>query len=337
MEKEFVIPAAIIISSIIVGFAIEKLFSLKLIKIAEKSSLKIDDIIVNSFRGMIFLWFVISGVYFTLLWSFNNAGWINQVIKILVSIAIISVTVVVMRITSGLINSYSQTSEGIIPSISIFENLIRILILVIGVLVMLQYLGISITPILTALGVGGIAVALALQDTLSNTFAGIHILLSRQIKPGNYIRLDSGQEGFVTDISWRNTSIRMMSNNMVLIPNLRLSNAIVTNHELPENEMTVPVNVGVSYSSDLEKVEKTAYDTAREVLQEVPGGVPESEPLVRFHTFSDSSIDLTVYLRVKSFPDQFIIKHEFIKRLYKRFNEAGIEIPFPIRTLYLKK
>jgi len=337
MSYTLLIPAAILIFSIIAGLTIEKFFMLKLAKITEKSRFKTDDIMVGSLKGMIFLWLTVFGIYASLLWAFGNAAWMGQVIKILVSIAIISVTIVAMRITTGLINNYSQTSEGVLPSISIFENLIRILILIIGVLVMLQYLGISITPILTALGVGGIAVALALQDTLSNTFAGIHILLSRQIKPGNYIKLNSGEEGFVTDISWRNTSIRMMSNNMVLIPNLKLSSAIVTNYELPDHEMTVPVNVGVSYSSDLEKVESTVCDVAREVMREVPGGVPEYEPFIRFHTFADSTIDFTVYLRVKSFPDQYIIKHEFVKRLNRRFDESGIEIPFPIRTLYFKQ
>ena len=337
MTYKVLIPAVIMILSFAAGFVMEKFFGSYLVKITPTSHHKADDIMVHSFKGMIKLWFILTGAYFSLLWSFGTAAWMTQVIRILVSIAIISVTIVTMRIVTGLIDNYSRNSEGILPSISIFENLTRILVLIIGILVMLQYLGISITPVLTALGVGGIAVALALQDTLSNTFAGIQILLSRQIKLGNYIKLDSGEEGIVMDISWRNTSIRMLSNNMVLIPNAKLSNAIVTNHELPEQEMTINVNIGVSYASDLEKVETIACQVAREILSEFPGGVPKYEPFVRFHTFGESSIDFNVSLRVKSFPDQYFIKHEFIKRLFKRFNETGIEIPYPIRTLYIKQ
>jgi small-conductance mechanosensitive channel len=235
-----------------------------------------------------------------------------------------------MRIATGLVRNYSQKAEGVLPSTSIFANLTKILILVIGVLILLQYLGISITPVLTALGVGGLAVALALQDTLSNIFAGIQILLSRQIKPGDYVRLDSGSEGYISDISWRNTSIRTAANNMVIIPNSKLSNTVTTNYELPEQEMAVPVNGVVSYSSDLDTVERIALEAGRDVMKEVPGGVAEFEPSIRFTSFSDFGIQFAVNLRAKSFQDQYLIRHEYIKRLHKRFAEQGIEIPFPM-------
>lgn len=317
------------------GLVLETIIKSKLTKLTERTRVKFDDAIVNSIRGMVFLWLLLAGLYGSLLWAFGSATWMEKVDRLLVSILILSFTVVATRITVELVTGYSRRAEAVLPSITIFSNLAKLLVLFLGVLVLLQYLGISITPILTALGVGGIAVALALQDTLSNTFAGIHILLSRQIKPGDYIKLDSGEEGFVTDINWRNTSIRMMSNNMVLIPNQRLSTAIVTNHELPDHALSVLVEVGVSYSSDLQFVEKTVCEVASEVMKEVPGGVSDFTPLVRFHSFSESSIDLTVILRAQTFVDQYLIKHEFIKRLHRRFDEARIEIPFPIRTVHL--
>ncbi|MDD3268114.1 MAG: mechanosensitive ion channel family protein [Syntrophomonadaceae bacterium] len=336
MTSKFLIPAAIMALSVLLGLSLEKLLRSKLSKIAEISSIKTDDIMVSALKGMILFWLLLIGVYASLRWAFGDASWMNPLVKILVSLAILSITLVVMRITTGYVNTFSKKAEGILPSTSIFANLTKTIILIIGILIMLQYLGISITPVLTALGVGGLAVALALQDTLSNVFAGIHILLSQQIKMGDYIKLDSGEEGFVSDISWRNTSIRMMSNNMLLIPNSRLSNALITNHELPEHEMGVLINVGVAYSSDLERVEDIVCDVAREVMKGIIEGVPEFEPFIRYHTFSESSIDFTVILRTKTFTGQYMVKHEFIKRLHRRFNEEGIEIPFPIRTLYLK-
>lgn len=336
MAYNILIPVVIVISGILTGFLIESLFKYKLLKMAKRSKFITDDIIVGAFKGMFLLWFSAAGAYFSLLWAFGDKSWMTQVLKIFIVITIAAVTIIVMRIATGIVKAYSKKAEGILPSTSIFANLTKLLVLVVGILFILKYLDVSITPILTALGIGGLAVALALQDTLSNTFAGIHILLSRQIRPGDYIRLDSGEEGFVTDICWRNTSLRMMSNNLILIPNSKLSNAIVTNYELPDREMSVLLNVGVSYSSDLEKVEGIVSDVGSEVMKEVSGGVPEFVPFIRFHTFSDSSIDFTVILRAKSFSDQYIIKHEFIKRLHKRFDAEGIEIPFPIRTIHLK-
>jgi small-conductance mechanosensitive channel len=207
---------------------------------------------------------------------------------------------------------------------------------IIGILVLLQSLGISIAPILTALGVGGLAVALALQDTLSNLFAGIHMVASRKIRPGDYVELDGGREGYVEDITWRYTTIRTLSNNMVIIPNAKLASSVATNFALPDREIAISVDVGVAYESDLEKVESVTLEVAREVMEEVEGGVPGSEPSIRYRKFDDSSIGFSVNLRAKEFTNQYFIRHAFIKRLHKRYRAEGIDIPFPIRTIRME-
>ncbi|CUS87009.1 Small-conductance mechanosensitive channel [Candidatus Kryptonium thompsonii] len=250
---------------------------------------------------------------------------------------ILSVTIVIANISVGFINMYSKKAQDVLPSTSLFVYLTRIIVFIIGILIILHSLGISITPILTALGVGGLAVALALQDTLSNLFAGLHIILTRQIKPGDYIKLETGEEGYVVDITWRNTTIRELPNNYIIIPNLKLAQAIVKNHYLPDREISVTVQLGVSYDSDLEKVERVTIEVAKEVMMEVPGGIPEFQPFIRYHTFGDFSINFTVIMRCREFTDQYLIKHEFIKRLHKRYKDEGIIIPFPIRTVYINK
>jgi small-conductance mechanosensitive channel len=219
------------------------------------------------------------------------------------------------------------------PVTSLTQNIARIIIFGIGILIILNSLGISITPILATLGVGGLAVALALQDTLSNLFAGFHIIAARQIKVGDYVKLDTGEEGYVTDITWRTTKIRMLPNNVVLIPNEKLTKAIVTNYYLPDREMAVLVNLGVHYNSDLEKVEKVTCEVAKEVMKTVAGGVPDFQPFIRYNTFGDFSIGFTVILRAREFVDQYLIKHEFVKRLHERYAKEGIVIPYPIRAI----
>ncbi|RKX62343.1 MAG: mechanosensitive ion channel family protein, partial [Thermodesulfobacteriota bacterium] len=223
------------------------------------------------------------------------------------------------------------------PKVSIFKIIIKVVIYFIGFILILNTLNINITPFITSLGIAGLAVGLALQDTLSNFFAGLYILISKKIKPGDYISLDSGIEGYVEDITWRNTTIRQLPNNIVIVPNSKLASSIVTNYYLPEKELAVLVQVGVSYNSDLEKVEKVTIEVAKEVMKEVPGGVPNFEPFIRYHTFGDFSINFTVILRAQTYVDRYLVTHEFIKRLHKRYKEEGIEIPFPIRTVYLKQ
>jgi small-conductance mechanosensitive channel len=207
------------------------------------------------------------------------------------------------------------------------------LVAVLGLLVVLNGIGLSITPMLTALGVGGLAVALALQEPLANFFAGLFITLAGQIRVGDYVKLDSGQEGYVVDFSWRSTRLRMLANNLVVVPNAKLAQSIVVNHHLPSQDLAVLVEVGVDYASDLRQVERVVIEVGRRVMAEVPGGVPDFEPFIRYHTFADSSINFTVILRAKEFVDQYLIKHEFVKRLHTRFNDEGIVIPFPIRTI----
>jgi len=168
-------------------------------------------------------------------------------------------------------------------------------------------------------------------------FSGFHITVARQIKIGDYIKLDSGEEGYVIDINWRTTKIKMLPNNVALIPNEKLTKAIVTNYYLPDKEMAVLVNLGVHYDSDLKKVEKITCETAREIMKTVPGGVPGFEPFIRYNTFGDSSIGFTVILRAKEFADQYLIKHEFIKRLHERYKKENIIIPYPIRTIHYEQ
>lgn len=335
--KFLVLPASIFIVSIIAGIIFEKVVLRRLQKIAERTKWEGDDIIIASLQKWITFWFALAGLYIAFTTLPITLNLLAHLQKIILVLYVLSATIVLANIGANFVRMYSRKAQDVLPSTSLFINLTRIAIFIIGVLVILHSLGISITPILTALGIGGLAVALALQDTLSNLFAGLHIILTRQIKPGDYIKLESGEEGYVVDITWRNTTIRELPNNYIIIPNSKLAQAIVKNHYLPDREMSVPVQVGVSYDSDLEKVEKVTIEVAKEVMREVPGGIPEFQPFIRYHTFGDFSINFNVIMRCREFTDQYLIRHEFIKRLHKRYKDEGIVIPFPIRTVYINK
>ncbi|MFF8191097.1 mechanosensitive ion channel family protein [Streptomyces bobili] len=259
---------------------------------------------------------------------------VNQSLTVLL---IFAVTVSAARVVAGLVQSVTHSRSGVAGSATIFVNITRVLVLALGFLVALQSLGVSIAPMLTALGVGGLAVALALQDTLANLFAGIHILASKTVQRGDYIRLSSGEEGYVEDINWRQTTVRNLSNNLVVIPNGQLAKSNMTNFMRPEQQLTILVQAGVAYDSDLEHVERVTCEVVTEVMTDITGAVPDHEPLVRFHTFGDSRIGFTVILGVGEFSDQFRIKHEFIKRLHRRYQDEGIRIPAPTRTVALQQ
>ncbi|MEW1646564.1 mechanosensitive ion channel family protein [Streptomyces sp. NPDC091219] len=304
-------------------------------KHADRTRWSGDDVIVDALRSVL-PWSAVlgsaavAGAVLPLTHTVQHQ--VNQTLKVLV---ILSVTVAAARVITGLVRAVANSRSGVAGSATIFVNITRILVLAIGFLVMLQTLGISIAPLLTALGVGGLAVALALQDTLANLFAGIHILASKTVQPGDYIRLSSGEEGYVEDINWRQTTVRALSNNLVVVPNGQLAKTNMTNFMRPEQQLTILVQVGVGYDSDLEQVEAVTMEVIAEVMTDITGAIPEHEPAIRFHTFGDSRIGFTVILGVGEFSDQFRIKHEFIKRLHKRYRDEGIRIPAPTRTVAL--
>lgn len=333
---KWIYPLALIVGGFLLGILFEKIVLRKLEKMAAKTKWEGDAIIISGLRGMTIFWFVIAGIYAAILNLPLSPTFLSHLEKILLAVVILSVTIVSAKIAVGFVTVFTDKRRDIFPSTSIFTNLTKALVFLLGLLIILQSLGISITPLLTALGVGGLAVALALQDTLSNLFSGLHIIAARQVKPGDYLKLDSGEEGYLTDITWRNTTIRALPNNRIIVPNSKLASAIITNYCLPEKEMAVLVQVGVSYDSDLVQVEKVTMEVAKEVMREVPGGIPEFDPFIRYHTFADFSINFTVILRAKEFVDQYLIKHELVKRLHQRYRKEGIEIPFPIRTVYMK-
>ncbi len=294
-----------------------------------------DDLVFDFLHRVALGALVVAGVWGAVVVLPFDDRWHRTATRTLLAAVIAIITFAVARSAAQLIRSAALSKSGVAQSATIFVNITRVVVLSIGLLIVLDSLGVSIAPLLTALGVGGLAVALALQDTLSNLFAGIHILASKKVQPGDFVRLDTGQQGYVVDINWRNTIMRELPNNLVIVPNAKLASSILTNFNQPEQEMSVLVQVGVSYDSDLEQVERVTIDVGKQVMETVTGAVATHEPFIRYHTFNDSSIDFSVILRGKEFTDQYLLTHEFIKRLHDRYRREGITIPFPMRTVVM--
>lgn len=292
-----------------------------------------DDAVVGELERRIPIWSLIVGAYVAAGFWQMPPHLANAITKALFAILVLSLTLFAAGIVTRLTVLYGSEVEQALPVTSLTQNIARGIVITMGILVVLNGFGLSITPMLTALGVGGLAVALALQDTLANLFAGVYVTLAGQIRVRDYVRLDSGAEGYIADIGWRSTRIRMLPNNVVLVPNAKLAQAIVTNYYLPDRELAVLVELGVDYDSDLTQVERVTCEVAKETLEHVPGGASDFDPFIRYHTFSDSSINFTVILRAREYVDQYLLKHEFIKRLHVRYQREGIVIPFPMRTI----
>jgi small-conductance mechanosensitive channel len=327
------IMLGIVLLSLAAGYFLRKILFNRISVWAKKSDTHIDDIIVAALKSPFILVSLMLGLYLALEFSDLSHKLIDKAEKGLSILTIIAVAMVSANILSGYIKVKAVKIDSRLPVTSLTENIIRITFYSVAALIILNHLGISITPILTTLGVGGLAVALALKDTLTNFFAGFNLIAAKQLKVGDFIQLDSGSNGYIEDISWRSTKIKTLPGNSIIIPNAKLSEMIITNYNLPENDLALNIQLGVHYASDLEKVERVVCEVAADVLKNVPGGVPDFEPFIRYHTFASSSINFSVILRAQTFVDQYLIKHEFIKRIHSRFDREGIMIPFPIVAL----
>jgi len=323
-------PLVTIIIIILAGFIIEKVVLGWFHKLLKRKSWRGGDLILGVLRGKTVLWFVLWGFSIAIPKTPLTPGLLLLLQQILLAVFLLSITAALANIATGFVDIYGHRS--LIPQVSLFGNIIRIVIYVLGILILLQSIGIEITPILAALGVGGLAVSLALQDSLSNLFSGIQILVAKQIRPGNYIKLATGQEGYIVDINWRNTQIRQLANNMVIVPNAALNSAILINYHDPDKQLAISVELSVNYDCDLEILEQITTEVAREVEQTVAGGVADFEPVLQYTAFGEAQIKFTVTLRAEEFSDQFLLKHEFIKRLHKRYQQEGIAIPLPLRN-----
>lgn len=335
LAKTYGKAPAIFASVLVLGLGLRRVLMGRLHAWARKSVWKWDDLVVDALQRPLLIWIFILALNISLR-SVNLPERLDSALdKTLIGLLILSIIIVLTQMTSRGLRAYAAQVPAF-PRTSLITNLSNTLIIIIGGLVLLNYLGISITPMLTALGVGGLAVALALQETLANLFAGFYMTVTRRLRPGDYVKIESGDEGFVEDTGWRETIIRTLPGNMIIVPNSKLAQTIVTNYNSPTKDLAVLVQVGVAYASDLKKVERVTVEVGRDVMKTVEGGVPDFEPFIRYHTFADFSINFTVILRGQDFVAQYLVKHEFIKRLHERYDKEGIEIPFPIRTVHLQ-
>ena len=285
---------------------------------------------LTSFVRTVAPWiFLVSFIWGSVLSLPLGTGYKYDAEHVLLAVVVIVISLGTAKVAGEAVHAGAVSQAGTSGSATIFVSITRVVVWTIGGLVLLDSLGIAITPILTALGVGGLAVALALQDTLSNLFAGIHILASRMIQPGDFVELDNGMQGYVVDTNWRNTIIRQLPNNLLVVPNATVASSTVTNYHLPEHEMSVTIPVCVSDASDLDRVEEVTIEVGRAVLRDIDGAVVDFEPTVRFIGIGNNVINFNVGLRATEVTKQALIIHEFIKRLHRRYREEGIEYQSP--------
>lgn len=331
-------PSAVFAATVLVAWLARRLLLHALDAWATRAQSRPGMILVEALRVPTLIFIAILGVHFAIQASTLPKSVTTLGPKILEALWIIFFTVMCMRIARDLARHYGAKIPGALRVTSLTQNLAQAVVAILGILELLKDLfGVGVAPILTALGVGGLAVALALQDTLSNLFAGFYVAVAGQVRLGDYIKLNTGEEGYVADITWRSTIIRSLNNNLIIVPNTKLAQAIVTNYNLPEKPMSASLRVDVSYDSDPDQVERLLREVADRASHEIAGMLAEPAPSAAFDPgFGESALAFTLSFQVAEFASQFAVRNELRKRIFRRFREEGIAIPFPTRTVRLE-
>jgi small-conductance mechanosensitive channel len=335
---EVVLPLAIFLVTFLIGWLVRRLVLRALKAWSARTGRRGGLILVQALRGPILIWSLILAVHLGMQASNLPLRYTRIESQILLVLWVCSLTLMCMRLVGDLVRLYGDQIPGALPVTTLTRNLAQIAVVILGASLLLNHFSLSLAPILTALGVGGLAVALALQDTLSNLFGGFYVAVARQVRPGDYIKLNTGEEGYVTDIGWRCTTIRALANNMVIVPNAKLSQAIVTNYSLPEKRMGSNLPVGVSMDSDPDQVERILLEIGKHGALEIPGMLADPEPSVAFEPgFTESGLGFTLNYQVAEFGNQPTVRNELRRRILRRFRAEGIGTPFPTRTVYLHR
>lgn len=259
--------------------------------------------------------------------------------KLIFALVVLAISYFPAKVLLLFLGRMGETHAGLKQVAQPASFIIKALFALFAVVIVLDNLGVSLTAVWTTLGVGSVAVALALQDTLGNFFAGLYVMIDQPIRPEDYIKLDSGQAGYVVRIGWRSSSLNSLDGNSIVVPNATLAKAVITNYSMPQTLLGVPIAVSVAYGTDPERVTKVLLEVVDQAGREgLEGLLLYPPPGVSLNPgFGNSSLDFTLGVQVREFRDQFRVQSELRKRILTRFAQEGIEMPYPVRSILLDK
>ncbi len=282
---------------------------------------------------------LLGGLYAALEWFSLPPQWEHAGSKLILLLVIAFLFRLPARVFTLFLRRVGQREPALQRVTQPATFLVNLLFALVAAIIILENLGVHLTAVWTTLGIGSVAVALALQETLSNSFAGLYLLADRPVNPGDYIKLDSGQEGYVVRIGWRSTQLRTLTNTVVVMPNSTLAKAIITNYSMPEPRMSLVIPVGVAYGTDPSRVEKILLEIAQQAAREgLESLLTDPPPIVRLIPgFGPSSLDFSLIVQVREFRDQFLVQSELRKRILARFAQENITMPFPTQSVLIEK
>ncbi len=302
-----------------------------------KTKLTLDDEIIDIFHKPIFVSVILFGLAVaTELLELNETlnmftlGSLKTVAILLWAIAFGKFMKLLIRLVSRDKSRFIFIQDQTLP---LFNNLLMILVVALSIYSILLAWNIDVTAWMASAGILGLAISFAAKDTLANLFSGVFIVADAPFKLGDFIVLDSGERGEVTNIGIRSTRLLTRDDVEITVPNSIMGNTKITNEAGgPHEKYRIRIKVGVAYGSDIDKVHKVLLDVAKNHTEVCKN----PEPRVRFRAFGDSSLDHELLCWVGKPVLRGRVSHKINTEIYKHFLKEGIEIPFPQRDVHIR-
>ncbi len=334
--------ASIFLASVLIAFIAHKVFFPLSLRIARRIPSNLDSRIINATRWPLNLGIIVVGGYLAVTvpegidprFESLAGKWIGTTA---LALGVLAMAMALTQVLQWYLEELANRPEQVLDQrlAPLLRRIGTVLIYGLAGLLMLDLLSINISPLIAGLGLGGLAVALAIQPTLSNLFAGTYVMTEGVVSPGDYIQLEGSVAGYVVDVGWRSTRIRTWTNNLVVIPNSKFADTIITNYNRPEPPVNVFLTCGVSYDSNLFMVERVCHEIMEQVLEEGPDGVKEYGGWFGFDSFGDSNVNFWLFLQAKDRLASFTLQSTVVQRVHERLREEGIVINYPMRTVQL--
>ena len=340
----FASSGVILFLFLILSLIFNKLLFPIIIRLTNWTPSDLDTRITRSLKAPLTVGIIILGCYLALTIPLDLTSSQQQIVNSIASL--IGLGLGIVAVGSAVGNIFKWYEETIAPKTStdLDQRLVPLihrvsiaLIYALGGLLILAHLNINISPLIAGLGLGGLSVALALQPTLANLFAGTYVMTEGAVTTGDYIQLEGGVEGYVMDVSWRSTRLQTWTNNMVVIPNSKFAETIITNFQKPAPPVNLYLTCGVSYDSDLFMIENICQEVMSQILEKDSNAVKEYGSWFGFESFGESNVNFWVFLQAKDRLASFLLQTTVMQNLHSRFRKDGIVINYPVRSLQLPK
>lgn len=318
----------------ITNFLFNKVFKV----LTAKTKNNTDDKIMKILNMPIFYSIVLLGAYQSFNYIGALASYSDSFLKIINSLVIIIWIYAIAKLANVIISElgfkFAEKTKSTLDDelMPLFQKLSNIIIYFAGIMILLKTWNIDITPLLASAGIMGFVIAFAAQDTLSHLFGGVSIYFDKPFKVGDRIQLESGEIGDVLEIGIRSTRIKTFDETVVILPNSKIANSKIINYNQPASKIKEKIKIGVAYGSDINKVKKILLDIAEntESVEKDP------EPAVYFTEFLDHALEFVVVTWVDNPGEKFMVKTRINEEIYRRFNEEGIQIPYPTQDIYVR-